>query len=97
MTRSRVGQAHPLIGTNGAQSGLDIARMMLAGATAVEMSSPVMVRGFELLSQSLQEFEAYLARMQITARDLIGRAADSRKTFAQMPLRQDNWKNYVPN
>ena len=26
----------------------------------------------------------------------IGRAADQRKTFADMPLRTDNWRNYVP-
>ncbi len=96
LTRSKLGPSHALIGTNGAQSGLDIARMMLAGASAVEMSSPVMYRGFELLSESLREFEAYLVRKQINARDLIGRAADERKTFAQMPLVTDNWKNYVP-
>jgi dihydroorotate dehydrogenase len=34
-------ESEPLIGTNGAQCGLDIARMMLAGASAVEMSSAV--------------------------------------------------------
>ena len=32
----------------------------------------------------------------MSAADLIGRAADSRKTFAAMPLRQDNWRDYVP-
>ena len=96
LTRSRIGKALPLIGTNGAQSGLDVARMMLAGASAVEMSSPVMIRGFDLLSRSLEDFTAYLARKSLAARDLIGHAADARKTFAQMPLRQDNWKTYVP-
>lgn len=96
LSRAKLGPTRSLIGTNGAQSGLDIARMMLAGASAVEMSSPVMWRGFELLSQSLQDFEAYLTRKNITALDLIGKAADARKTFAQMPLKQDNWMNYVP-
>ncbi|MDC7789526.1 tRNA-dihydrouridine synthase [Rhodoplanes sp. TEM] len=96
LSRGRLGVDKPLIGTNGAQSGLDVARMMLAGASAVEMSSPVMLRGFELLSDSLAELEAYLARKGVTAAELIGRAADSRKSFAQMPLRQDNWRNYVP-
>jgi hypothetical protein len=32
----------------------------------------------------------------MSARELIGRAADCRKTFAAMPLRRDNWRNYVP-
>lgn len=96
LTRSRIGNAKPLVATNGAQSGLDIARMMLAGASAVEMSSPVMHRGFELLSSSLAEFESYLARKGLTAAEIVGRTADSRKTFAQMPLRTDNWRRHVP-
>jgi dihydroorotate dehydrogenase (NAD+) catalytic subunit len=97
LTRARLGADKPLIATNGAQSGLDIARMMLAGASAVQMSSPVMLRGFELLGRALADFEAYLADKNIPASALIGRAADSRKTFAAMPLRQDNWRNYIPS
>jgi dihydroorotate dehydrogenase (NAD+) catalytic subunit len=95
-TRAKSGPGKPLIGINGAQSGLDIARMMLAGASAVQMASPVMWRGFELLTQSLADFEAYLVRKDLTARDLVGRAADTKRTFAQMPLLQDNWRNHVP-
>ena len=32
----------------------------------------------------------------LAGRDLIGRAADQRKGFADMPLVTDNWKKYVP-
>jgi dihydroorotate dehydrogenase len=96
VSRAALGPDRPLIGINGAQSGLDIARMMLAGASAVEMASPVMLRGFELLETSLREFSDYLARKNLRAADLIGRAADQRKGFADMPLRTDNWRNYVP-
>ena len=96
LTRSQIGAEHPLIGINGAQSGLDIARMMLAGATAVAIASPVMLRGFDLLSDALAQFEEFLARKNVTAAELIGRAADRRKTFAQMPLRPENWRNYIP-
>ncbi|MBK5960406.1 dihydroorotate dehydrogenase [Rhodoplanes elegans] len=96
LSRARLGAEAPLIGTNGAQSGLDVARMMLAGASAVEMSSAVMLRGFEVLSDSLAALAAYLDRKDVSARDLIGRAADRRKTFAEMPLRTDNWRRYVP-
>ncbi|MFZ3354190.1 MAG: hypothetical protein WA268_25365, partial [Xanthobacteraceae bacterium] len=56
LTRTELGAAYPLIGINGAQSGLDIARMMLAGASAVAIASPVMLRGYDLLSDALAEF-----------------------------------------
>jgi dihydroorotate dehydrogenase len=83
-------------GINGAQSGLDIARMMLAGASAVAMASPVMLRGYEVLSDALAQLDGFLERKGVTAVDLIGRAADRRKSFADMPVRPDNWRNYVP-
>jgi hypothetical protein len=70
--------------------------MMLAGASAVEMSSAVMLRGFETVSHSLLEFEQYLGEKEVAARELIGRAADRRKAFADMPVRRDNWRNYIP-
>jgi len=95
LSRAKLGPDRPLVATNGAQSGLDIARMMLAGASAVQMSSPVMIHGAALLRQALTEFEAYLKRKQLTARDLIGVAADHRKPFPAMPLKTDNWKNHV--
>ena len=65
-------------------------------ARAVAIASPVMLRGFELLEDSLRDFAAYLARKNLRAADLIGRAADQHKSFAEMPLRTDNWRNYVP-
>jgi dihydroorotate dehydrogenase (NAD+) catalytic subunit len=96
LSRAAVGRDKPLIATNGIQNGLDIARVMLAGASAAEISSPVMLRGFELIERSLEEFKDYLNRKEIVAQDLIGRAADARKTFAEMPPLQGNWRNYVP-
>src|SRR5882757_3975074 len=77
-TRAALGPDRPLIGINGAQSGLDVARMMLAGASAVAMASPVMLRGFELLEDSLRDFSAYLTAQDLNAADLVGRAADQR-------------------
>jgi dihydroorotate dehydrogenase (NAD+) catalytic subunit len=97
LTRARLGPGRPLIATNGAQSGLDIARMMLAGASAVEMASAVMLRGFDVLSQALAEFADYLAVKRLTAAELVGRAADRRKAFADLPPLQDNWRRYVPS
>jgi dihydroorotate dehydrogenase (NAD+) catalytic subunit len=56
----------------------------------------VMLRGFDLIERSLAELKDYLARKNVNAHDLIGRAADSRKTFAEMPRLAGNWRNYVP-
>jgi dihydroorotate dehydrogenase (NAD+) catalytic subunit len=95
LSRAKVGAGKPLIATNGAQTGLDIARMMLAGASAVEMSSPVMIHGTELLSGAMAQFRSYLERKSLNAADLIGVAADRRRGFPAMPLRTGNWKNYV--
>jgi dihydroorotate dehydrogenase (NAD+) catalytic subunit len=96
LSRARMGADKPLIGINGAQSGLDVVRMMLAGAHAVQIASAVMLRGFDVLSNAVSELEAYLIRKNMTARELIGRAADARKTFAELPPLQDEWKRYVP-
>jgi dihydroorotate dehydrogenase (NAD+) catalytic subunit len=95
-SRAALGPDKPLIGINGAQSGLDIARMMLAGASAVAIASPVMLRGFGVLSDALRELQQFLERKGVRARDLIGVAADRRKAFAAMPLRKDSWRKYVP-
>ena len=95
VSRQQLGASKPLIATNGVRSGLDAVRMMLAGGSAVEMASAVMLRGTSVLSSALEEFEAYLQRKGVTAAELVGVAADQRKTFADMPLRADNWKKYV--
>jgi dihydroorotate dehydrogenase (NAD+) catalytic subunit len=95
LSRAKVGAGKPLIATNGAQTGLDIARMMLAGASAVEMTSAVMIRGAQTLASALAEFEAYLKRKNLTAAELIGVAADRRVAFPARPLMTNNWKRYV--
>jgi len=95
VSRQQLGGDKPLIATNGARTGLDVARMMLAGASAVEMASAVMLRGAAVLSSALDELDAYLRGKRMTAAELVGRAADQRKTFADMPLRTDNWRKYI--
>ena len=47
------------------------------------------------LSGALAEFQSYLERKNLNASDLIGVAADRRRTFQAMPLKTGNWKNYV--
>jgi dihydroorotate dehydrogenase len=96
LSRAKLGRDKPLIGINGAQSGLDAARMMLAGASAVQIASAVQLRGYHVLTNAVAEFENYLARKNISAMELIGRAADTRKSFADMPPKPSNWRNYLP-
>jgi dihydroorotate dehydrogenase (NAD+) catalytic subunit len=96
LSRARMGPERPMIGVNGAQSGLDVARMMLAGAHAVEIASAAMLRGINVLAEAVAELERYLDRKGIDACDLIGRAADARRSFASLPPLPDNWKRYVP-
>lgn len=95
LSRARLGGAAPLIGINGARDGRDVARMLLAGAHAVGIASPVMLRGPQVLSEALRQLEDYLESRGVTVAELIGRAADSRRSFAEMPPRPDNWRNYV--
>ena len=91
LARRRVGPDFPLIGTNGARDGLDVARFLLAGASAVEMASAVMTRGFRTISESLQELQSYLVRQRCDARALIGEAADRLQGYAEQ-LRRPGWR-----
>lgn len=95
LSRARLGPDVPLIATNGVQGGEDVARALLAGAWAAQITSAVMMRGTAVLADAVAGLDAYLARKGLTADGLIGHAADRRKTFADMPLKTDNWKNYI--
>ena len=75
-TRKKVGPAYPLIGSNGARSGLDAVRMMLAGASAVQFASGVMMGGTKALADAIFEVESYLARKATYASAIVGKAAD---------------------
>lgn len=95
-TRKQLGKEFPLIATNGARSGEDAARMMLAGASAVEYCSAVMTGGFGVLGEAIDSLSAYLSRQGVTAAQLTGRAADQIKTYAELPARADYWRSFVP-
>ena len=69
---------------------------MLAGASAAEIASAVQLRGYSVLSDAVAELTRYVADKKVSAMDLVGRAADARKTFADMPPKPNNWRNYVP-
>lgn len=95
-TRAALGSERPLIGINGATSGEDVVRMMLAGASAVGLSSAVMMRGFDVLTEAVETLAAYCKTKNVAAATLIGRAADARHRFADMPVLKDVWRNHIP-
>jgi len=96
LTRRQLGPEKNLIGINGAQNGRDVARMMLAGASAVGLSSAVMMRGFQLISDSIAELKAYCREKRMDAASLVGVAADRRLAFADMPQLDNHWRKFVP-
>jgi dihydroorotate dehydrogenase len=95
-TRKRVGPDFPLLGTNGVRTGLDVARFLLAGARAVEMTSAVMTGGFEAVRRAVAEFAAYLDRTGGSAEELVGFAADRQAGYGVQPDRPDYWRGFVP-
>jgi dihydroorotate dehydrogenase len=96
LARRRLGGEVPLIGTNGARDGMDVVRFLLAGASAVEMTSAVMAGGFGTIARAIEEVADYLARTGGTARDLIGAAADRLEGYAAQPSRPGHWRRFVP-
>jgi dihydroorotate dehydrogenase len=94
-TRQRLGPKVPLIGTNGARDGYDVARMLLAGACAVEMTSSVMMKGVRVLKQSIEELDGYLQEHGVTAEQIIGEAADKLTAYMDQPSRPGRWKQFV--
>ncbi len=96
LSRRALGPATPLIGTNGARTGADIARLALAGASATEILSVVMHEGFGAISRIIGELDALLAGRELTFTDLIGRAADTLTGYADQPERPGRWRDYVP-
>jgi dihydroorotate dehydrogenase len=93
--RKTLGSDFPLIGTNGARTGLDIARFLLAGASAVQASSAIFTGGFPVIGRMLDEFDNYLTEKKLAARDLVGRAADQIGTYAQQQSRPGYWQDFV--
>jgi dihydroorotate dehydrogenase (NAD+) catalytic subunit len=95
-SRRHLGPRFPLIGTNGARSGLDVARMMLAGASAVELCTAVMTGGFGVLRDAIGELERYLGARRASAASLVGVTADRIGTFSTQALRPEYWRGFVP-
>lgn len=96
LCRAAIGPDATLIGINGITGGHDVARAMLAGASATGLASAVMLRGFDVIRESIETLDSYCRDKGMTAAELIGRAADARKTFAEMPELDAHWQRFVP-
>lgn len=95
-SRAHLGPDAPLIGMNGARSGEDVLRLMLAGAHAVEISSAVWTNGFSVLADAVTTVDAYLSERGDTATGIIGRAADQVVPFGSLPQRPGFWEEFAP-
>jgi dihydroorotate dehydrogenase (NAD+) catalytic subunit len=82
-TRLALGPELPLAGTSGARSGDDVARFLLAGASAVQLASAVLAEGPAALTRVTTELRAYLERTGLEAQALVGQAADAVLTYEQ--------------
>lgn len=96
LTRKAMGDDYPLIATNGARSGLDVARFLLAGACATEMTSAVFTGGYGVLSKAIEELEAYVASRDSSVEALLGSAADQVQTYQQQESRPGWWQEFAP-
>jgi dihydroorotate dehydrogenase (NAD+) catalytic subunit len=82
--RIRFGPGLSIVGTNGARDGLDVVRFLLAGASAVQMTTAVMTDGPEALAAAVRRVDAYLSEQGMTARSIIGEAADHVMTYEEV-------------
>jgi dihydroorotate dehydrogenase len=82
-TRLRFGSELPIVGTGGARCGTDVVRFLLAGASAIQLTTAVYTGGFVVLEQALADLADYLRERRISASDLVGVAADAVLTYAE--------------
>jgi dihydroorotate dehydrogenase len=88
-SRAALGPDVPLVGTNGARDGLDVARFLLAGASAVQVATSVIVEGFGAIGRMLGELAQYLGEQEVDARDIVGEAADAVMTYEEAAVRSN--------
>ena len=90
LTLFRVAKAHvanpeaSIIATNGARDGLDVARLLLAGASAVALATAVLTDGPAALRSALEVLAGYCEQQGADVRDLIGEAARHVQTYEEV-------------
>lgn len=74
----------PLIGTNGARDGLDVARFVLSGARAVELASLLMMRGPGALTEVVSDLDSYLDQHGVgQVGEVVGVSASRSKDYGE--------------
>jgi dihydroorotate dehydrogenase len=92
LTAQRVAKthiAHPeasIVATNGARDGFDVARLLLAGASAVALASAVLTDGPATLGRAIEELAGYCEGQGASVRDLIGEAARHVQTYEEVAI-----------
>jgi dihydroorotate dehydrogenase len=81
--RGRFGPEASLVGTNGARDGLDVARFLLSGASAVEMTTAMLTDGTKALATAITQLADYLERQGRSASAIVGEAADQVMTYSE--------------
>jgi dihydroorotate dehydrogenase (NAD+) catalytic subunit len=81
--RARFGPEASLVGTNGARDGLDVARFLLSGASAVEMTTAALTDGPNALAATITQLTDYLERQGRSASAIVGEAADHVMTYSE--------------
>lgn len=81
--RARYGPGLPILATNGVRDGRDVARALLAGATAAELGTAVWTDGSGALTRAIDDLGGYLAQQGAPAQSLIGEAADAVMTYEE--------------
>jgi len=88
----------PLIGTGGARTGLDLARFLLSGATAIEAATPLLIEGPGAAARMLAELRDYLAVHDVrSVRELVGESARRAASYGELtpPPDPSPWSQLV--
>jgi dihydroorotate dehydrogenase (NAD+) catalytic subunit len=96
LTRQKLGTSFPLLATNGARNGLDVARFLLSGAAATEMSSAVFTGGYRVLAEAIEELDGYVKQSGKSVEELLGWAADRVQTYQEQNDRPQYWQEFAP-
>ncbi|HEY3578231.1 MAG TPA: hypothetical protein VGK68_09625 [Gaiellaceae bacterium] len=92
LTLYRVAKAHlanpgtSIVATNGARDGFDVARLLLAGASAVAFGTAVLTDGPAVLTGAIETLAGYCEEQGADVRDLIGEAARHVQTYEEVAI-----------
>jgi dihydroorotate dehydrogenase (NAD+) catalytic subunit len=81
--------AHPeasIIATNGARDGFDVARLLLAGASAAALASILLTDGPAALTRAIGALTGYCEQQGADVRDLIGEASRHVQTYEEVAI-----------